>query len=69
MIKIKNNEFVEKELVEAEKMELRTNFKFGIVCCKPDETTEDGLFAVSKNKTRYFNLFYYINVLFLDFCL
>ena len=53
LIKIKNNDFAEKELCETEKMEIRTNFKFGIVCCKKDENNEDNLFGVSKTRNNF----------------
>lgn len=44
----KSKERLKKELLKFEKMEVRTNFKFGLVYCKEDENDEDNLFGACK---------------------
>lgn len=50
LVKVKNNQVARKELLDFEKLEIRTCFKFGIVYCKEDERDEDNLFGASKQK-------------------
>lgn len=44
----KSKERLQKELLKFEQMEVRTNFKFGLVYCKEDENDEDSLFGACK---------------------
>lgn len=60
-IKVKRSkERLKKELLKFEKMEVRTNFKFGLVYCKEDENDEDNLFGACNYIRLYKTIFAHI---------
>lgn len=51
-------------MLDFEKLEIRTCFKFGIVYCKEDEEDEDNLFGASKIIIIIYFLYLYFCVIF-----